>query len=211
MPGNATSGRIPHYNVMTWNVRGLSTNSKQRRIFTYLKSHKTHIAMLQETHMSQAGLENITRKWGGILHGTTTSSFARGVLIWISGAVPYVTTNIIKDPDGRYVVIEGELDGRPLTLAALYAPNVGHTAFFRKLSPALLTDPHTPVIWGGDFNGILDVELDRSTPPLRGTPCRMVTATLNDWRLNLATHDMAPATSFCKRIFILFISTQTIY
>ena len=107
-------------------------------------------------------------------------------MIWLSREVPYAVSSSVKDPEGRYVIIEGELDGRPLTLAAVYAPNAGHAAFFRNLTPALLTDPHRPVIWGGDFNGILDIELDRSSPPLRGAPCHAITTILRDWKVNAA-------------------------
>ena len=121
MADRATSGKIPHYNIITWNVRGLSSVNKQRRVLTYLKRHKTQIAMLQETHMSQPGLKRMIRKCGGTLRGTTTSSFAKGVLIWISREVPYTVSNTIIDPDWRYVALEGVLAVRPLTLVALYA------------------------------------------------------------------------------------------
>mgnify|MGYP002804446598 CR=1 FL=1 len=146
--------------------------------------------MLQETHMSQQGLEALHRSWGGTLRGTVTSSFARGVLIWMSNEFPYVISTMATDPNGRYVVLEGCLDGRPLTLSVIYAPNRGHLAFLHKLTPALLTDPQNPVIWGGDYNSIPDINLDRSTPPIRGAACYNSTAILKDWMTNAEVHDV---------------------
>ena len=101
--------------------------------------------------MAASDLESLCRHWRGTTLGHITSSFTRGVLIWKARDVPYVITSQVIDPDGRYVVIEGQLDGSSLKVAAVYAPNSGHVSFFDKVTPALLTDPHAPIIWGGRF------------------------------------------------------------
>ena len=61
MGDRAKKVKVPHYKIATWNVRGLSSTSKQYKIHTYLKRKGIHIAMLQETHMSQDGLDRISR------------------------------------------------------------------------------------------------------------------------------------------------------
>ena len=160
--------RAPVYNIVTWNVRGLGTKRKQRRVLAYLQRQNTHIAFLQETHMTKERLDSLGRSWRGRLIGTVTSSFARGVLIWVSSNTPYIATSHTVNPDGRYVVIEGSLDGTPLALVAIYAPNFGQNIFLDKITPALLQDPHVPIIWGGDFNSVLDIDMDRSHPPVPG-------------------------------------------
>ena len=57
-----------------------------------------------------------------------------------------VTTSTV-DPDGRYVVLEGELEGSPLALLALYDPNSNLPSFLERLSPGLLRDPNNSTLW----------------------------------------------------------------
>ena len=79
-----------HYNILSWNVRGMAMGAKRRKILGYLRRHNIHIAFLQETHMTQEGLEGIRKSWPGQIQGTSFSAFSRGVLIWIAREVPFV-------------------------------------------------------------------------------------------------------------------------
>ena len=106
-----------------------------------------------------------------------------------SACRPDTVTAHTTDPDGRYVVIEGMLDGAPLAFAAIYTPNSGHSIFFDKITPALLQNPHVPTIWGGDFNSVLEIDMDRSNPPLAGAACFGASQALNNWFHNTRVHD----------------------
>ena len=51
------------------------------------------------------------------------------MLIWISRDVPYVVISTSIDPEGRFVALEGKLDGSPLALVAIYDPNAATLSF----------------------------------------------------------------------------------
>ena len=183
-------GQTSQYTMVTWNVRGMAAPSKRRRVLAYLKRHGVQIAFLQETHMSPEGIKSLCRTWPGQVFGTNVSTFARGVLIWLARGVPFVSSTSKIDPDGRYVVVEGCLDGEPLTLVAVYAPNSGHVVFFEALSPRLVSDPNTPMIWGGDFNCVPDIGMDRSSPPIPGAACWKATQCLQAWMTHMRLFDV---------------------
>ena len=117
------------YKVMTWNVRGIATPLKRHRVYSYLRRRHIQIACIQETHLTKVELTKLGKRWRGQVFGMCYSAFARGVLIWVAPGVPFVKTKVTIDQEGRYVLLEGELDGRSLNVAALYCPNVNQKAF----------------------------------------------------------------------------------
>ena len=90
-------------------------------------------------------------------------------MIWFAPWVQFVKTRVVIDQEGRYVLLEGVLDGRPFNVAALYCPNVNQGSFLEELSPALFTEPQAPGLWAGDFNSVHSTTMDGSAPPIPGT------------------------------------------
>ena len=69
------------------------------------------------------------------------------------------------DPLGRYILLEAEIQDSPFALLNIYAPNkcVEQGVFLSKLLEELkdlVTDADKSVVVGGDFNVILDQDLD---------------------------------------------------
>ena len=69
------------------------------------------------------------------------------------------------DPLGRYIFLEVEIQDSPFVLLNVYAPNkcAEQCDFFSKLWEELkdfVTDEDKSVVIGGDFNVILDPDLD---------------------------------------------------
>lgn len=89
---------------------------------------------------------------------------SRGVSILISKAVNFNETQVLTDSDGRYVIVHGQLLDTPVVLCNIYAPNLDKPEFFHNLSQLLLDLGDDQIILGGDFNQILDQDLDRSLP-----------------------------------------------
>ncbi|KAJ1187054.1 hypothetical protein NDU88_003833, partial [Pleurodeles waltl] len=162
----------------------MASPRKRQQIHAYLRRHQIHFAMLQETHLDKSSLEHTKVKWKGQLYGTTFSTYARGVVIWIAPGVPYVTSRVQVDPHGRYVLLEGSLDGEPMALASIYTPNSNQWDFLRTLNTSRLNDPEMDVIWGGDFNCVLDIHKDRSVPPLDNTLAKRASLELAEWASN---------------------------
>ena len=97
---------------------------------------------------------------------------SRGVSILISKAVNFNETQVLTDSDGCYVIVHGQLLDTPVVL---YAPNLDKPEFFHNLSQLLLDLGSDQIILGGDFNQILDQDLDRSLPRC-GTESRSAAA-----------------------------------
>ena len=122
------------YNILTWNLRGMGSPSKRHKILMYLKRRNIHIALLQETHLVEVEVKRLQKRWRGQLFATEYSGYARGALIWVRAGVPFETTMKKIDRGGRYVLVDGKLDGKPLMLASIYAPNQEQVAFLEELS-----------------------------------------------------------------------------
>lgn len=169
---------------ITWNVRGLHSMARRHKIHAYLMRRGAHIAFLQETHLTQSEGRALQRRWRGQLYYTTFSAFAWGSLIWIRARVPFQLTQQLIDPDGRYVVVVGRLNGMDVTLGSIYDPNVEQAAFLERLSRQLAPCLTGPTLLGGDFNPIADVLLDRSHPPLPEAPTHRLSKVRREWQSN---------------------------
>lgn len=77
-------GALDKVNIVSWNVRGLNSKFKRATVFQYIKQHKQHILLLQETHM--LGNKVIARKktWVAWAIHSTYLNYARGVSIMIA-------------------------------------------------------------------------------------------------------------------------------
>lgn len=100
--------------------------------------------------------------WVGKVFSSPGTSKSRGVSILINKAVNFNETNVLIDSDGRYVIVYGQLLDTPIALCNIYAPNFDRPEFFPNLSQLLLDLGDIQIILGGDFNQILDQDLDRS-------------------------------------------------
>ena len=103
--------------------------------------------------------------------------------------MPFALDEEKIDPQGRYILLRGKLDGTPIVLGSLYFPNSDQHLFLEELSLLLADWAHTPWILGGDFNTILDTTLDRSHPPLPGSPVIRCAKVLCQWLSNWALTD----------------------
>ncbi|KAJ1109002.1 hypothetical protein NDU88_006372 [Pleurodeles waltl] len=159
MRGDATSV----VRCLTWNVRGLKDKRKIRLVTAYVKRHGIDICMLQETHLMAAAVGRLKVGWVGEAHCSTYSSYARGVAIIIRKGLQWRTREIIIDPNGRYVLLSVTLLDRACRLVAVYGPNVDDPEFFLEVWRLVESLGAGAVIWGGDFNVVLDAKLDRES------------------------------------------------
>ena len=115
--------------------------------------------IIQETHSTPECEQVWMAEWGGPIifaHGT---SAARGVAILVSKQFKEKIVDTYVD-DGRTIicdVIEGE---QKITIVAIYAPNEDSPSYFKAIGE-ILKERSEHKILVGDFNLVLDVELDR--------------------------------------------------
>ncbi|KAJ1164603.1 hypothetical protein NDU88_005039 [Pleurodeles waltl] len=87
---------------------------------------------------------------------------SRGVSILLHRSLPVVITATQADPQGRFVVATGTLHGTPINFISAYAPPTRLDAFLHSLRRVVVGLPQGTTLLGGDFNAVLDPDLDVS-------------------------------------------------
>jgi exonuclease III len=67
-------------------------------------------------------LELWSKEWGGAIYISSGTSHSKGVAILIPKNMTHKINNVIKDQDGRYLLINGIFNEKELTLLNVYAP-----------------------------------------------------------------------------------------
>lgn len=118
------------YRCLTLNVKGINHCIKRKHIINYLKHHQIDIALLQETYLNDTEYAKLKQ---GVYYQVFYSSFtsrSRGVATLISRKIPFRLTSTFKDNGGRYVIIQGSVYSRSISLVNIYAPNYDDPQFF---------------------------------------------------------------------------------
>uniref|UniRef100_H3AAW1 exodeoxyribonuclease III n=1 Tax=Latimeria chalumnae TaxID=7897 RepID=H3AAW1_LATCH len=119
-----------------WNINGINHPIKRKRVLSFLKSHQVHVALLQETHLTQGEHEKLRSGWVGKCFYSSFSSKARGVAILINKNSPFRCLSQVTDPAGRFIIVHGRWGSKPVTLASMYAPNVDDPLVIQHYSHA---------------------------------------------------------------------------
>ncbi|ESO90527.1 hypothetical protein LOTGIDRAFT_123325, partial [Lottia gigantea] len=151
--------------LLSLNVRGLRDKPKRDKIFRWLKNQKQKIIFLQETHSCLSDESVWAREWGSNIyfsHGQTNSSGTA-----ILTRCDLILNKKISDDFGYYLILVTEFLNYTLILVNIYSPipNGDQKVYYEKVSNELIKLQNTLdsciFILGGDFNNILDENLDR--------------------------------------------------
>uniref|UniRef100_A0AAQ6AJ52 exodeoxyribonuclease III n=1 Tax=Amphiprion ocellaris TaxID=80972 RepID=A0AAQ6AJ52_AMPOC len=116
--------------VITYNVKGLHSPVKRKKILSQLKNENCHIAYLQETHLSDVEHDKLKRSWADqVFYSSHPSGRKRGVAILIHRQVNFTPASTFIDPNGRYIMVNGSVDGLQVSLLNIYAPNTSEPKF----------------------------------------------------------------------------------
>lgn len=151
-------------NIVSYNVRGLGHPIKRKKIFAQLKSLKSSIALLQETHLNDLEHKKLKREW---VDQVCPKSRGRGVAILLSRTTYFSVQKEVKDMQGRYVMVVGSVKVMDITIMNIYAPNEEDPNFFIEVASVLAKDSKGVIILAGDFNCVLDPKQDK-LPPEQG-------------------------------------------
>jgi exonuclease III len=173
------SESLQSFRLGSLNVTGLSDADKQRSLATYItKNHPDiDILLLQESHLSPQNGVHMIRPFPSFGHFSFLSSTLGGVTILInrklfpSQSDPPVFTDLIP---GRAAAITVHYCDALLHIISIYAPanptNRARAQFFEQLHDEITTRwARDAVILSGDFNCVLEPDLDRAD---RGGPRR---------------------------------------
>ena len=149
------------------NVRGLNKEGKRHSMFKWFLKQKFDVLLLQEVY-SDVDIENVwSREWGTQIifaHGTKHS---KGVAIMTRPGLDIKITVEKEDKEGRYLICKMYFEEETFVLVNVYAPNKLNEkkVFLVKLSEILDKmefQGDEKLICAGDWNTILDINLDKS-------------------------------------------------
>lgn len=161
--------------LVSWNVKGMNGPVKRGRIFSHLKHLKTEVAFLQETHLTTKDHHRLKASWVGQTFHSNLNGKARGTAIVTHKKLQFSPTNVIADPQGRYVMVLGSLNNVTVVLVNLYTPNWDDEAFVGKVISLLPNLNTHHLILGGDLNCTINPLLDKSSQK-RDAPSKMAKA-----------------------------------
>ena len=153
--------------LISLNVRGIIDSRKRRKVFTWFSKQKADIVCMQETHCTKSKLNSFKNSWNGLsYYGLTDSAYSRGVGILFNSKLNIVVHSVQYGNDGRQMLINVDIEGKPFTIVNIYAPNEEKSRinFFQSLVDWIKAEAYdiNNVVLVGDLNCCLREE-DRSS------------------------------------------------
>ena len=100
-------------------------------IFFHPLTFSLYICCLQETHFRPRDTNRLKVKgWKKIFHANGNQKKA-GVPILISDKIDFKIKNIIRNKEGRYIMIKGSIQEEDITIVNVYAANIGAPQYIR--------------------------------------------------------------------------------
>ena len=143
------------------NVKGLSGESKRRETFNWLRGKNFQVFFLQEVHCINEKCDLWQNEWGYKALFGCDSSRKAGVAILFKNNFHFVLNKKYIDPGGRFIIVDIRVANLSFTLVTLYAPNKDDPGFFQNITNRMLDFDCDNIVMGGDFNLILNSELDK--------------------------------------------------
>lgn len=157
--------------ISSVNVNGINDKNKRNTIFTHLQNSKSEIIFMQDLKArSKKESDKWFKKWQGQVYVTDSNDVTSTAILFAKNT-DFQVNKSAKDPDGRYVLLNVEKGEDTLTLCNIYAPAgfakyKERTNFFNNLKKTIeeFKTENSKIILGGDFNCVIDKNLDRSNP-----------------------------------------------
>jgi len=157
---------------ISYNVNGLHSALKRKKILRQLRQSQCQIAFLQKTHLSDVEHEKLKKSWADkVYFSSHPSGRKKGVSILIHKQVNFSLVTIHKDAKGRFILLNGSIDGIDVSFMNVYAPNEDNPDFIRKVFNVITQHSSGILLMGGDFNCVMSQFMDKqpvsTTPPSR--------------------------------------------
>ena len=142
------------------NVQGIHTNEKRRDVFDRLRNQNYKIICLTDTHFEKSKENIYSAEWGYVSYFSSFSSQKRGVAILFRNNFEFKVKNVHRDHQGNLLILDIEIEDHRLSLAVLYGPNQDNPNFYQNLQRNILQLGNQKIIIVGDWNMLLDPEVD---------------------------------------------------
>lgn len=98
-------------NCNSFNVKGLHSPIKRKKVLLQLRQSKCQVALLQETQLSDAEHKKLNKSWADkVYYSSHCSGRKRGVAILIHRQINFIETLVHKDREGRFLLVNGIID-----------------------------------------------------------------------------------------------------
>ena len=118
---------------------------------------------MQETHLSDREHDKLSKTWAdNVYFSSHTSGRKRGVAILVKRGLNFTYISHYTDSEGRYILLNGTIDGIRISLCNIYAPNEDDPIFIKKIFGLIIDKSDGIVIAGGDMNCVMSQLKDRT-------------------------------------------------
>lgn len=158
-------------NLYSWNVRGLRDVKKRKALYQVLNEKNIDICLVQETFLTAELEKEIGFEWKGVVIHNYGSNHLKGVSVFIKDNNKVKIDTLFKDNEGRFILLNLNIDNEIFTVVNIYAPNdeISRCTFFRKVWDYIHCHAlnQNRLLLGGDFNYVQDIKLDVKVTGLR--------------------------------------------
>ena len=153
---------IGKINCGSLNIRGMRNVLKRKKLYKYIREQKLDIICLQETHSDHKSNHIWQNEWGSKSVFSNGESNARGVATLLSGKLSKSVKEVVRDMEGRYLILKCELNNYSVCVANIYAPNNDDPKFFDEVFNEIKAMDCVQVMVCGDFNVAMNSDLDHN-------------------------------------------------
>ena len=149
------------HSICSFNVRGIGQKTKRKQIFNFLEKKQFKICLLQETH-SKPDLESLWKlECKHHIFFSGRSSNSGGVCILVENSLQFKLIYHKEIIPGKIQALKVNIDDHDIVLINVYGPNNDDASFFETLYDFLGENDEEEYIIGGDFNTVLNSNLDK--------------------------------------------------
>ena len=151
--------------IASINVNGIHERQKRTQVFSSLRSANCDIYLLQETHVTSMHEGKLWEsEWSGEAIFSPGSNRSAGVGFLVNPRSPVKIVTHRTDKNGRLIAAKFQIPNTPnseFQIINVYAPNIvsDRKVFFDTFWQ--YTFRHVPLIVGGDFNCVPNVQKDK--------------------------------------------------
>ena len=153
------------FNIFCLNTRGLGDKRKRKAVLSWLQEKCSGITLLQETHSALTTENDWRENWKGIIEFSHGSTNAKGVAVLLSSGLDIEISNVKKDTDGRFLLLDCIISEHSYVIINVYAPTVDkrndQVTFGNFILDMLQDYSGRNIILGGDFN--LDFDMTNNS------------------------------------------------
>ena len=120
-----------YISITTLSANGLNAPTKRHRLAEWIQKQHPYLWCLQETHFRPQDTYRLkVRGWKNIFHANGKQKEV-GVAIFISDKMDLKIKNITRDKETHYMMIKGSIQEEVITIANIYASNIGGLQYIR--------------------------------------------------------------------------------